>query len=541
MKQEKNIYQNIFIYTLFFATLTITPFFSFDAVNIPKFIILTLGALLITPYVVLNYRILFESSNKPVLVLIILFIVVILISQFTSKMPFSEKIYGVSGRQTGAITYIALAIFMLMAMLISNVEIGKKILFALLVTGIISGIYGVFQVLQLDPVMWNNPYGRVIGMLGNPNFQSSFLSIAILSGIGLIFYTKSYKNKIILSLSCTVMGISVIYTNSIQGLIIFVLGIFLFSLLKIKFYLKSVKVLKFLKFICLMLLIYLVFILFNLNYFSRYLQSSSLLERLDLWRASLSIIQNNLLFGVGFDGFRDNFFRYRDSRSVENMFTQVGDSPHNLILDIGVSSGILGLSVFVILQLSVLKACLLILKNLSKFEPIPITLIICWVGFWVQAMISPGFIPILLWGWVLGGALIGISHKTSFQRLTKSSLKLFDIFRLALILIGLVITLPLINADSKLKFALASGIVPDIQKSVNLWPQSVTNFNMVAQLFLDGGFPEYALNVSRRAVVVNPDNVEAWRLLAQVPGITNSELINAKNRIRQLDPLGALP
>jgi len=541
MKQEKNFYQNIFINTLFFATLTITPFFSLDAVNIPKFIVLTLGALLITPYVVINYRILFESNNKPIFLLIILFIAVIIISQFRSKMPFSEKIYGVSGRQTGAITYVALAIFMLMAILISNVEISKKILFALLVTGIISGIYGVFQVLQLDPVMWNNPYGRVIGMLGNPNFQSSFLSIAILSGVGFILHTKSYKNRIILSLSCAIMGISVIYTNSIQGLIILMIGIFLFSLLKIKFYLKSIKVFKSLIFICLILLAYLFFLMINMNFFSRYIQSSSLLERLDLWRASLSIIQSNLLFGVGFDGFRDNFFRYRDSRSVENMFTQVGDSPHNLILDIGVSTGILGLSLFVILQLFVLKSCLLIIKNLSKFEPIPITLIICWVGFWVQAMISPGFIPILLWGWVLGGALIGISHKTSFQRLTRSGLKLFDTFRLALILIGLTITLPIIHADSKLKFALASGIVPDIQKSVNLWPHSVTNFNMVAQLFLDGGFPEYALIVSRRAVIVNPDNVEAWKLLVQVPGITNSELINAKNRIRQLDPLGALP
>ena len=73
------------------------------------------------------------------------------------------------------------------------------------------------------------------------------------------------------------------------------------------------------------------------------------------------------------------------------------------------------------------------------------------------------------------------------------------------------------------------------------WPQDANRTNFVAKILRENGFESEGLEVARKAVKINPENVESWREFSKFTSITISEKSLAEKKIIGLDPLGFHP
>ena len=95
----------------------------------------------------------------------------------------TQNLYGVSGRNTGFLAFIALIFVMFAASLASSPVVRSNIVNTLIICGCISVCYSLLQMSGNDFAGWSSSAGSpVIGFLGNPNFQSAFLAISATVG-----------------------------------------------------------------------------------------------------------------------------------------------------------------------------------------------------------------------------------------------------------------------------------------------------------------------------------------------------------------------
>jgi O-antigen ligase len=140
----------------------------------------------------------------------------------------TAQFLGTYQRQTGALTYISLALLMLSASFVSDCDFVKRFIRITLIVGVILIVYGNLQYFGLEPFPYTNAYtvNAPIGTFGNPNFQSAFMGM-----IGVVSFTmvlnKSYKNstRVGLAIAGVASLIVVRETLSIQGYLNFIAGL----------------------------------------------------------------------------------------------------------------------------------------------------------------------------------------------------------------------------------------------------------------------------------------------------------------------------
>ena len=82
-----------------------------------------------------QYRLLIQLSSA--------FIIWTLISFFFSKSNLLESSFGVTGRQTGVLTYLALTVLMISAVFSGGIKLSNSLLIVLLIAGYIDAGYGL--------------------------------------------------------------------------------------------------------------------------------------------------------------------------------------------------------------------------------------------------------------------------------------------------------------------------------------------------------------------------------------------------------------
>ena len=96
--------------------------------------------------------------------------------------------------------------------------------------------------------------------------------------------------------------------------------------------------------------------------------------------------------------------------------------------------------------------------------------------------------------------------------------------------------MPLIITDGQFRSTIKAGDVIRIEQNLDQWPQSVIRMNLVAQIFIDGGFAERALIISQKAVKLKPRNFEAWEKIYLNPTVDENTKSRALLKMRELDP-----
>jgi hypothetical protein len=258
----------------------------------------------------------------------------------------------------------------------------------------------------------------------------------------------------------------------------------------------------------------------------------------DFWRAAWQMATNNPIFGVGPGGFRDNYMRNRDQTAASRPFVEdITDSAHNYFLDIASTGGIPLLLAYIIINILVLKKVIQILNQKKPIQYQMIAVIVCWIGFSIQSLISIENIALNIWGWVLAGFIIGYKLEDEPKVKFKDSGNYF--LAGSLLLLALFLTGTQFKNDSSFRSAVEKSDVVQIKQSGLNWPQDTYRMNFISKILRENGFEAEGLEVVKKSIEINSSNVESWKELSRFNSITPSEKSLAEKNIEILDPFGS--
>jgi O-antigen ligase len=539
MRSSSNFTYKASFLTPLVVTLFVTPLTSYDPINIPRLIPLTLiSSIFVFALVKTNifkierkYRVIFLISGA--------FLSWILINSLLNNSNLEEAIYGVTGRQTGTLAYFSFVIFMLVNVISSGGKLNSSLLVTLIVTGYINGIYGVFQGLDVDPFDWINPYSPVFGLFGNPNFHASFMGITATAAFSLLLkqHNKS-KFRLIYDFLIPLALLNIYQSKSQQGFLVMFAGISVVLFLWLRS--GNYKKLTFI-YIAVSLIgtITVILDILQKTPWKSILYKESVSYRGDFWRAGWQMTLDNPIFGVGLDGYRDNFRFYRDQVATDRNPNAMVDSAHNVFIDISSGGGFPLLIIYITILLLALVSAVKVIKRSHAFDPIFAGIFGSWIAYLAQSLISINQIALAVWGWALTGAIIGYEIITRGDK-QESALKNKTIGWLGVssgIVIGAAIALPLFVSDSQFRSTVKSGDVIQIKQSVEKWPQSVIRMTLAAKILREGGFADQALEISTKATNLFPNNFEAWQELYANPKASEKLKLEALQTMKKLDPL----
>jgi hypothetical protein len=428
---------------------------------------------------------------------------------------------------------------------------------SLFVAGFLSIFYGLIQILDLEFLGWSNPYGPVIGFLGNPNFQSSFLGLVGILSFGYLLNSKVDFKMPAMFLTLFLLSLFVIIkTNSQQGLIVLALGVGIVSVYRINFskFRSTIPVLIGLGGIT---LVGAIFGMLNKGPLASLLYGPTLTYRGDYWLAGWNMTLQQPLFGIGLDNYGE---WYRRTRSLEATLRRGPDTTsnaaHNVLLDLSSNGGFPLLIIYLSIMGLALWSAFRVLKRQSnsKFDPAFISIFAVWVAYHAQSVISINQMGLAIWGWAITGLIIGYELHTrdglenpitnTRPTRTKTVLRSNDqvspktvLGGFLGLLIGLTVSLPALISTVSYRNALVSGALESIVEKTTSWPANQAHYLQTAQVFRDNKFEQQALDIAEMAVKKYPDSFKAWELLYSIDSAPASSKSKAMAQMKRLDPL----
>ena len=538
----------------------------YDPFNTVKLLILLFLAVVTLSYLALFIRtdqFFSNKSDKIAILLLIFFILGLTLSTVFSDVKI-VSIFGDTQRRNGFLQYLSLAIIFIYSSRVMTLASSKVLIKLMIIVSFILSAYGIIQITGHDFVKWDNPYNRMIGTLGNPNFASALLAIFLVVVFPQIFNSKISPIIRLTALISSTMSISaIISSDSRQGLLTFAIGILFY--LTVKVYVRRKKL-----GICLILLnliITTVSILGMLQYgpLKSYLYKDSISVRGFYWRAALEMFQSHPLFGVGLDRYGAFFKSYREPEySLKYGYQINSNNAHNLYLQFFSTGGLLlGLS-YLLLNISVFVISLKLIRNsLGDTREVALILLSAWLAFQAQSIISIDSIGLSIWGWLISGALLALARSThtpssqqihSRKKITINSLSL-EIYQKLLVTLLLAPTIMVFyfisqsESDTlRSRFFTAPGQVQN-RSVVQEYATKVLNNSFSDpqyRLFVllnmyDMGLRAEALEGIKLLESLDPINLDVLNSLAMISQ-ENGEFvisINFREKIANIDPWNA--
>lgn len=385
-----------------------------DPINLPKLLVLfpcafTATILLIT----LRRRYpkkVFTGEAALYLSIYVLLGFGVILSGFLGGENYVRILFGASGRNNGILYYLCvIALSMIVLRLLIDEE---KVLYLNSIfswTSLAFGVYSLLQLLDLDPISWSNPYSKVIGTLGNPNFAASALACFAVFWIYQAFNAKKFDfqvGTIRLAIGLVMLFLSW-STDSIQGIIIFVVGISLIGFIHLREKIASSVFPK---------IFFVASGLFLLVLFSAFLGFGPLgahLEQYTLklraWYAYFGIrgMIDKPWTGYGADNYIGIFRRFRSEEFVAQYgYGLTVNNAHSTPIQIGASFGVLVFALYVILQLLILLRAIQIVSSRNKELAYLKIVAIIWLLVFAQSLLSIEIIGLGVLNWIYGAIIL---------------------------------------------------------------------------------------------------------------------------------------
>jgi O-antigen ligase len=524
--------ENFILYTATIISLIFTPM-NFDALIIPKIALLLSLALFLLPEFFTNLKSLFAFSVTRVVAIIgILFIMQALVVMVLSPAPFEQEFFGRTGRGIGFSTLFSMIIVLLVSVQIFKLDSSWLIIKWIAIAGLFSSMYALIQRAGLDPFNWNSRTNGIIGTLGNPNFQSSFTIMALMPTI--LFFWSILARNLTIPIVVVIFLATLYFTQSTQGYITLFASFLVFALIFL--WLKKRLFFTSLFIGGMVASLFALAGMVNKGPLSYFLYKPSVQSRGDFWRAAINTVNDNPIFGIGLDSFGDSFLIYKDKAKVE-----MTDNAHNYFLEYAATGGYPLAIFYLLLVVITLYSFISLQRKIQQFNT-KLTVIFCvWLVFQLQSIISPGTITFLVWNAIISGYLIGANAKYKVgqqnQIIDKHKPVQFRLVANLLFISGLIIMLPLFNADRKLRTGATKRDATIVMQALTSYPESSVKYNLfIQELFTSNLFPQ-ALEMGRAAVKFNPNAVSAWATIFVNPQAPLQERIAAKEQILRLDPM----
>jgi len=533
------------------VSLIVTDRISADPVNVSKMLVLSVVAgasfailLTLKSHNLRNFRI-------PILFLS-LFLFVSLVSIILSKSPWEKGFFGTYGRNTGFLTYLGLSIIFVSGFFLTRTNSYIRIIRFFILVGVTNLLYSIFAINGFDIFTWKNPYGKVLGTFGNPNFISSFMGIFITALFAICFIKGISVFYRILAISLiSLAAYTISGSGSQQGGIVAVGGIsiVLFFFLKSRFNNRYIV----LSYSLTLLLTGLTAVLgmLQIGPLSRFLYKQSVSLRGEYWEAGLNMALDNPAFGVGLDSYGTFYRAYRDeSATVVPGIDTISDAAHNIFIDVLASTGFVGLFTYLGLILYKLFKSVKHVKKSKDFDPVFVILFSCWLAYQAQCIISINQIGIAVWGWALGGLLIGYTNwqevaksvDISSIKLSRNKEKVSEVpASLALTTFGMIfvfftLSAPSFYADAKLRQAVFSGSIEEIYAVAIQFPLDSNRINFLASEISKNGINEQSVNLVRLGLEKFPHDFGLLRSQFQISVPESDEQKAIGKRLNQADP-----
>ena len=372
--------------------------------------------------------------------------------------------FGEYQRRTGFLSYFSLIIFLITASYIFRINNIHSLEKSIVAISFVMGSYGFAQHFKHDFVHWANPYNSVISTVGNPDFAGALMGIFLIINFGVLIQTK-YKTwvRIFSGLNSFLLFVVIIFSQVRQGLLAAGLGISIVAIVWVH------QRHKFIAYALSSLVIVVgslsLFGMLNKGILAKYFYKMSITYRGDYWRAGWQMFIHHPLFGVGLDRYGANFRTYRDStQSLRRGPDLVSTAAHNVPIQLLATGGIFVFLAYFALTVFILWRGVVALKRLQGAQQIiAASIFSAWIAYEAQSFVSIDNLGVAIWGYILGGALVGLSCIATKSNMKPSILQ--PIFSGSLTLIIFVIAILFYGAESSMH-ALRSQPSPKTQAEV---------------------------------------------------------------------------
>jgi O-antigen ligase len=542
-------------WTAILATLAITPWATFDPINVPKLAVIALGGFITLGALLINPKTLFIRKHRIVQVLIGLFVLdLIIVLFFAGTNPYQE-FFGTQGRSTGFVAYIALASLMLGAVVVASTKFVSTFTRFLLIAGGLSIGYGLLQAIGADPIKWVNQYSPVIGFLGNPNFQSSFVGFSGVLAFGFICAQGLKNSWRIGYVTYLLLAIFVIIkTDSQQGLLVLAGGIAIVGMIWIsrsRFKVATIPALV----VSGIGAVFVALGSLNSGPLASLLYKASVTYRGDYWRAGWKMTVEHPLLGVGLDSYGDWYRRARTLEATLRRGPEVtSNAAHNVLLDFSSNGGFPLVLIYLALMVLVVISAFKILKRSNRFDPAVSGLIAVWIAYQAQSIISLNQLGLAVWGWIISGLIIGyeintrpeevrqevkppVSKGRNVKKQVDESVSPKTLVAMVIGgMVGLLLGLPPFVASAQFRSAFASGDAIKIEKAAYLWPYDPTRYGQVGLTLQANKLDAQAQTVVDAALLKFPNEFGLWSLASKLSTATPEQIAKAKVELKRLDP-----
>jgi hypothetical protein len=514
-----------------------------------------LGVGLLSLALAFNFKVL-VSENKLFMVLAMAFVLAGISAVLNSSSPSSQNIYGSFGRNTGFVTYVVLLAVAISALTLRDRVSFMRIITGLQIAGVINVLYCSWVIAFGDFLSWNNPYGNILGLFGNPNFISAFLGIFIATVMAQIVAPKiTWKLRLAGGAVSTLAFYQIVDSNSIQGIVVTggALAIVGFFVVRARF--------KSLTFTSLYVLgVSIVGALAIMGALQKgpwtFIYKTSVSLRGAYWNAGIVMGMENPLTGVGMDSYGDWYRRTRSENAATvlpgpKVFT---NAAHNVFIDFFAYGGFpLLLAYAGMLALGAVAAFKVMRRN-KGYDSVFVAMFTAWACYQVQSLISINQVGLALWGWILSGALIAYERATRIQSVviqsaerkkgvekSRQNVSLISpqlVAGLGMV-VGLLIAVPPVSADMKWRAALDSRDANKVMASLEpgyLNPSDSQRFAQAVQLLANSNLMDQAHQVAIKAAEFNPDYFDAWKIMYFLNNSTEEEKAIALKNMKRLDP-----
>ena len=538
------------------STLAIAPWAAYDPVNLPKLLVISLGGFTCLGLMLAQGKLLFNKGYRTVTIFCAAFAMDLVLVLLFAGNTFGQEFYGAQGRATGFVAYLALTGLFMAGVIAGSAKNLSRLAYSLLVTGFLSIAYGLVQAVGSDPIKWVNQYSPVIGFLGNPNFQSSFVAFSAVMAFALLLEKKRAIALRLALLAYLPVALYVIKeSKSQQGFLVFAGGISIVVLI----YISNSKISAITKPLLALSVVGAGFVVMgslNKGPLAALLHKESVIYRGDYWRAGWNMTINHPIFGVGLDSYGD---WYRRARTLEATVRRGPDvtsnSAHNVLLDLSSNGGFPLLFIYLVLIALVIRSAIRVLRRSTSFDGVFAGVLAVWAGYQAQSVISLNQLGLAVWGWTLSGLIIGwdiYSSNTvesenlvpekkkgkSAKSVDKQVLAPASVIAIFVgLIIGLVMAVPPLAASINYKSARESGKVQILIDSAYKKPLEVTRMGEIAVILNDNKLVKESVKVITDAAKEFPDYYGIWAVMAQLPGVPAEQVAQAKAQMKRLDPL----
>lgn len=564
--KEKSTYSSS-IWFLIFGLAAVTLYFNTkanDPFNTPKLIILLILSGWLLGHVFKRYlKRNLEVSKKEFtyLTVAIGFISAQLFALYFTDI-FVIGLIGDTQRRNGFLSYLSLVVIFVFCMVSVNYYYALRIVKSAILLGVVLCTYGLLQVTGNDFVSWNNPYNSMIATVGNPNFASSLLAIVTLISLFSLVnkqFSPMYKTIALLVVLSSI-GL-IINSQSRQGLLVIAFALVFYLTIYILLNSKKFKILVVVT--ATMLSSLAVLGMLQIGPLTSILYKNSVTVRGYYWRAAWKMFLDKPLTGVGLDRYGAYFKEFREaSYSLNYGFDITSSNAHNVYLQLLSTGGIFVGLTYLVLLVVVFYAGVQNLRNsVNDTQKFNLLILSSWIGFQAQALISIDNIGISVWGWVLGGCILGINLNSRNEELTGNEkrgksvnqINLFQPVISTLVMIPIILfsyNLYKVETNTFLAKSYADINIPDNAKTVYTYSKDVINnpiadpyYKLLVSLYIaDMGYTQEAYASLVALNKKDPRNLDVLRVLAEYEKGNNdvSKEIKYRNQIADLDPWNAV-